>query len=52
MPERILNMSLNFKRSSRSEVFRKKDFFKNLTKFTRKHLYLSLLLNKIAGLRP
>ena len=30
----------------------KKDAFKNVTKFTEKHLCQSLFLNKVTGLRP
>ena len=39
-------------RSSCPEVFSKKGVLRNFTKFTGKHLYQSLLLNKVAGLRP
>ena len=39
-------------RSSRPEVFCKKDVFENLAKFTGKHLRQGLFLNKVAGLRP
>ena len=38
-------------RSSRSEVFCKKGFLKNFTKFTGKHLCQSLFFNKVAGLQ-
>ena len=34
------------------EMFYKKDVLKNFSKFTGKHLYQSLFLNKVAGLRP
>ena len=34
------------------EVFYKKEVFKNFAKFTGKHLYHSLFLNKVATLRP
>ena len=34
------------------EVFCKKGFLKNFTKFTEKHLCESLFFNKVAGLRP
>ena len=37
-------------RSSRPEVFCKKDVLKNSTKFTVKHLFQSPLFNKVAGL--
>ena len=37
-------------RSSRPEVFRKKDVLKNFAKFTGKHLCHSLFYNKVAGL--
>ena len=33
-------------------MFCKKDVLKNFAKFTGKHLYESLFLNKVAGLRP
>ena len=36
-------------RSSRLEVFFKKRVLKDFAKFTRKHVYRSLLFNKIAG---
>ena len=39
-------------RSSRPEVFCKKGVLRNFTKFTGRHLYQSLLFNKVAGLRP
>ena len=39
-------------RSSRPKVFCKKGVLRNFTKFTGKHLYQSLFLNKVAGLRP
>ena len=39
-------------RSSRPEVLCKKDFLRNFTKFTGKHLCQSLFLNKLAGLSP
>ena len=35
-----------------SEVFYKKDFRKYFTKFTGKHLYQNLFLNKVAGPKP
>ena len=38
-------------RSSRPEVFCKKDVLRNFTKFTGKHLCQNLFFNKIAGLR-
>ena len=38
-------------RSSRPEVFCKNDVLRNFTKFTGKHLYQSLLFNKVAGMR-
>ena len=43
--------TLNF-RSSRPEVFCKKDVLRNFAKFTGKHLCQSLFFNKVAGLRP
>ena len=39
-------------RSSRQEVFSKKDVLKNLTEFTGKHLCWNLFFNKVAGFRP
>ena len=39
-------------RSSRSEKFCKKSVLKIFPKFTGKHLYQTLFLNKVAGLRP
>ena len=39
-------------RSSRPEVFCKKGFLRNFTKFTGKHLCQRLFFNKVAGLRP
>ena len=36
-------------RSSRPEVFCKKDALRNFTKFTGKHLCQSLFFNKVAG---
>ena len=38
------------KRSSRLEMFCKKDVLKHFTKFTGKHLFQSLFLNKVARL--
>ena len=42
---------INYK-SRRTDVFCKKGILKNLTRFTGKHLYQSLFLKKVAGLRP
>ena len=39
-------------RSSRPEVFCKKDILTNFAKFTGKHLCQRLFFNKVAGLRP
>ena len=39
-------------RSSRPEVFCKKDVLRNYAKFTGKHLCQSLFYNKVASLRP
>ena len=39
-------------RSSRPDVFCKKDVLKNFAKFTGKHLCQSLFFNKSTGLRP
>ena len=39
-------------RSNRPEVFCTKGVVRNFTKFTGKHMYKSLFLNKVAGLRP
>ena len=38
-------------RSSRPEVFCKKDVLRSFTKFTGKHLCQNLFCNKVAGLR-
>ena len=49
-PKRILpDMYLALWRSSRPEVFRKKDVHRNFVKFTGKHLCQSLFFNKLAG---
>ena len=50
----IFKVSLKFQtffESSRPEVFCEKGVLKNFAKFTGKHLCLSLLFNKVAGLR-
>ena len=39
------------KRSSRSEVFCKKNVLRSFAKFTGKHLCQSLFFNKVAGLK-
>ena len=39
-------------RSSRPEVFCKKDVLGNFAKFIGKHLSQSLFINKVAGLKP
>ena len=39
-------------RSSRSELFYQKGVVKNFAKFAGKHLYQSLFVNKVAGMRP
>ena len=39
-------------RSSRLEVFSKKDVLKHFAKFTEKHLCQSIFFNKVAGIRP
>ena len=39
-------------KSSRPDVFCKKDVLRNFAKFTGKHLCQSLYFNKVAGLRP
>ena len=39
-------------RSSQQRCSMKKSVLGNSTKFTRKHLYQSLFVNKVAGLRP
>ena len=46
------NVILSMGRSSRPEVFCKKDVLRNFAKFTGKHLCQSLFFNKVAGLRP
>ena len=43
-------LTIYFFTSSRPEVFCKKDVLGNFAKFTGKHLYQSLFLNKVAGL--
>ena len=43
---------LSGNKSSRPEVFFKKDVLENFAKFTGKYLCLSLFFNKVAGLRP
>ena len=40
------------RRSSRPEVFCKKGAFRNLAKFTGKHLCQRLFFNKVVALRP
>ena len=39
-------------RSSRPEVFRKKDVLRKITKFIGKHLGQSFFFNKVEGIRP
>ena len=51
IPNVFLRISRNF-RSSRPEVFCKKDILKYFEKITGKHLCQSLFFNKVAGLRP
>ena len=47
------NMNVLVKRrSSRPEVFCRKDVLRNFAKFTGKHLRQSLFFSKVAGLRP
>ena len=46
---RSLKIALNLCRSSRPEVFCKKGVLRNFSKFTGKHLCLSLFFNKVAG---
>ena len=41
-----------FSRSSHPDIFCKKDALKYLAKLTKKHLYRSLFLKKVAGCRP
>ena len=50
--KQIWNYKIGRYRSSRSEVFCKKGVFKNVTKFTRKHLYQRFFFNKVAGFQP
>ena len=45
-------LTVNVNVNSRPEVFYKKGALKNFTKFTKKHLYRSLFLYKVARLRP
>ena len=49
---RRLRCVILISRSSRAEVFCKKGVLGNFTKFTGKHLYQSLLFNKVTGLWP
>ena len=42
-------LTMKIARSSRPKVFCKKGVLRNFTKFTGKHLCLSLFLNKVAG---
>ena len=48
---RILVVFINY-RSSRTELFYKKYVLQNFAKLTGKHLYQSLLFNKVAGFKP
>ena len=52
--EKICQVTLNFcfSRSSRLEVFCRKDFLRHFAKFAGKHLCQSLCFNKFADLRP
>ena len=52
--KKICQVTLNFcfSRSSRLEVFCRKDFLRHFAKFTGKHLCQSLCFNKVADLRP
>ena len=43
---------VNIAGSTCPDVFCKRGILRNFTKFTGKHLYQSLFLNKVAGLRP
>ena len=47
-----LQENVSDKRSSRPEVFCKKDVLRNIAKFTEKHLCQSLFFIKAVGLRP
>ena len=48
----LINNQMDWVRSSRSEVFCEKCFIKNFAKFTGKHLFQSVVFNKVSGLRP
>ena len=48
--EKIEGIFFAYVRSSRSELFCKKDVLENFAKFTWKHLCQSLFFNKVAGL--
>ena len=52
--KKICQVTLNFcfSRSSRQEVFCRKDFLRHFAKFTGKHMCQSLCFNKVADLRP
>ena len=45
----VLSIKRENCRSSRLEVFCRKDAFRNFAKFTGKHLYQGLFFNKVAG---
>ena len=45
-------LTTNFNKSSRPEVFCRKGVLSNFAKFTGKYLCQGLLFNKVAGLRP
>ena len=47
----VTHLKKNNSRSSRPEMFYKKDVLRNFTKFTGKHLCQSLFFNKVAGPR-
>ena len=47
---KVVSKTRRLSRSSRPEVFCKKGFIKNFAKVTEKHLFRSIVLNKVAGL--
>ena len=48
----LFEVSATLKQKLSSKVFCKKDVRKKFAKFTGKHLYISIILNKVAGLQP
>ena len=48
----LFEVSATLKQKLSSKVFCKKDVPKKFAKFTGKHLYISIILNKVSGLQP